>query len=80
MKSLNQSFEYRGKRMSQREAEVLRCCTNSMTMCQAASALFVAIGTIRKHHDNIRNRYDLKDYHALHDFARDFCDEQEKNT
>ena len=80
MKSQNVFFEYRGKRISHREAQVLHCCANSMTVCQAANALFVAMGTIRKHHDNIRNRYDLKGYHALNEFARDFCEEQDKNT
>ena len=71
-------FEHDGKRITYREAQVLRCCAKGMTAQQTADLLCVCTGTINRHHENIRARFELKGYHALTHFAIGLLPELEK--
>ena len=72
------AFKCEGKIITLREAEVMLCCAKSMTIKETAEFLGISCGTIRKHHDNLRSKFDLKGYHTLTCFAAKHQAELEK--
>ncbi len=78
MTAQDKFFEHDGKRITYREAEVLLCCAKGMTSLQTADRLGVCVGTINRHHENIRTRFSLKGYHTLTCFATTLQPELEK--
>jgi DNA-binding CsgD family transcriptional regulator len=71
-------FEHNGKRISYREAEVLLCCANNLTVKQTASVLCRSHKTIQRHHENLHTRFDLRGYNSLVCFASKLLPELEK--
>ena len=78
MKEKSNVFEHNGVSFTLREAEVLLCCAEGMTIQETAERLSIASGTVRKHHNNLSLRFGLHGYHGLTFFAVGMKQELEK--
>ncbi len=59
------TFDWEGKHITRREAEVLLCGARGLTNSQTAEKLFISINTVERHRENVRDRFDLHGPHAL---------------
>ena len=57
------------QRISKREAQILKYCALGLTISQTANILFISPKTVDNHHSNLRIRYKLRGFYALHDFS-----------
>lgn len=62
-------FEWEGKQITLREAEVLLCCAHGFTSKETADKLFVSFKTIERHRENLRERFRLSGSHKLMNWA-----------
>lgn len=51
--------------VTMREAQVLLGCANGLTTKAIALQLFISEHTVKRHRDNLRERFGLKGYHSL---------------
>lgn len=80
MKSREKVFKHDGKQITYREAEVLLCCANGLTITQTSEVLFISYTTVKTHRENIRSRFMLNGYNALMCFAIKLRPELEKSV
>jgi DNA-binding CsgD family transcriptional regulator len=62
-------FIYCKKPISLREAEVLLLCAEGLTMQQTAEKLCITVNTVKSHHRNLSEKFELSGYHAFHTMA-----------
>jgi DNA-binding CsgD family transcriptional regulator len=62
-------FFHNTQRISVREAEILLACADGLTIMQTAASLYISVNTVKRHHTNIRNKFELRGPHALHVLA-----------
>jgi len=62
-----------GKRLSDREVEVLQLTGQGLSTRQIAEELHVSAKTVESHYANIKNKLDLKNSHELIQYAVQLC-------
>ncbi|MFD2937761.1 response regulator transcription factor [Spirosoma flavum] len=55
--------------LTARETEIVWYCANGLTTEAIAEKLFISTDTVKRHKDNIRERFNLHGYNCLHEFA-----------
>lgn len=72
------NFPINNQYLTAREAQVLWLCAEGLVTTTIAERLFISPKTINRHRENIRTRFGLTGYHALHQFALKIKPELEK--
>jgi len=60
-----EAFDWEGKHITRREAEVLLCGACGLTNPQTADKLFISVKTVERHRENLRDRFGLHGTHTL---------------
>ena len=75
-----QTLHIRQQHLTQREAEILLDCSLCLSITQTAEKLFISPATVKRHRENLRDRFGLtkQGYQALFRFALEIKQELEE--
>ena len=78
MTARNKVFEHDGQTITYCEAQILLCCAKGMSIKESAALLCRSHKTIKRHRENIHDRFGIQRYHTLTCFALKLLPELEK--